>query len=232
MPLSMEVLYALSFASLTVAIVPVRLVSTTRLARAGLLLGALALLFSPTALFAQGTYTETTLYSFCPQPEQSCPDGDQPQLATPVFDSQGNLYGTTQYGGANNTDNGCGNNGCGTVFKLTPNGNGTWTESVLYSFCSVDLCADGSQPRAGLIIDSLGNLYGTTYFGGNSNNAGTVFELSPQETDGRTACCIAFARAMAVPTGRTLLPLSSWTRMAISTALPRGAEPRTSPASG
>src|ERR1700688_4120428 len=59
-------------------------------------------------------------------------DGSGP-TASPIFDHAGNLYGTTQTGGS--TDN-C-SRGCGVVFKLTPNSSGKWTESVLYSFCSL-----------------------------------------------------------------------------------------------
>jgi len=85
-----------------------------------------------------------------------------------VFDSAGNLYGTTLNGGT-----GCGGGGCGTVFKLSPNGNGTWAESVLHSFCSLSGCADGDAPYRGpLAIDAAGNLYGTAYFGGSHPCAG------------------------------------------------------------
>ena len=52
--------------------------------------------------------------------------------------------------------------GCGTVFELTPGVEGKWTEKVLYKFCSTANCADGANPYAGLIFDSVGNLYGTT----------------------------------------------------------------------
>jgi len=96
-------------------------------------------------------------------------DGAQP-LAALVFDSKGNLYGTTVIGG---NDNGC---ICGTVFQLTPSANGTWTEKVLYNFGSASPL-DGVAPDGSLIFDAKGNLYGTTQaaLGGQ----GTVFELSP-----------------------------------------------------
>jgi uncharacterized repeat protein (TIGR03803 family) len=92
-------------------------------------------------------------------------DGTLPQAGL-IFDGAGNLYGTTSGGGSSNN---------GTVFELTPAGGGTWTEKVLYSFHGG---ADGNSPRAGLIFDGAGNLYGTTYNGG-TNDAGTVFELTP-----------------------------------------------------
>jgi uncharacterized repeat protein (TIGR03803 family) len=101
-----------------------------------------------------------------------------------VFDSKGNLYGTTVAGGVKNTQ--C-VNGCGVVFELTPAANGQpWTETVLYSFCSQANCADGASPQAGVIFDSAGNLYGTTESGGDSNGCsggcGTVFELSSMQS--------------------------------------------------
>jgi uncharacterized repeat protein (TIGR03803 family) len=100
-------------------------------------------------------------------------DGADP-VAGLIFDAAGNLYGTTSSGG---TGSGCGD-GCGTVFELAPKANGTWTETVLYSFCSSSSCADGDAPRAGLIFDATGNLFGTTAAGG-AYGFGTVFELSP-----------------------------------------------------
>jgi uncharacterized repeat protein (TIGR03803 family) len=104
-------------------------------------------------------------------------DGANPDSGL-IFDPQGNLYGTTQNGGASE---GCG--GCGTVFELTPQQGGNWSEGVLYSFCSLPECADGERPRVGpLVRDRAGNLYGTTYFGGayrncNGDACGVVFEI-------------------------------------------------------
>jgi uncharacterized repeat protein (TIGR03803 family) len=91
-----------------------------------------------------------------------------------VFDSAGNLYGTTQNGGSLNA---CQKHGCGVVFELSPNGTGGWTEKVLHTFQDGQ---DGFNPFAGLTLDSAGNLYGTTYFGGANCRCGTVFELSPK----------------------------------------------------
>src|SRR5438105_2830049 len=95
-------------------------------------------------------------------------DGANPE-ASLIFDHAGNLYGTTN---GNITDN------LGTVFKLTPGGNGQWTQTVLHTFRG----SDGEQPYAGLIFDAAGNLYGTTYVGG-ASFAGTVFELSPGDNN-------------------------------------------------
>ena len=72
----------------------------------------------------------------------------------------------------------------GTVFELSPVGEGQWTETILHSFCSEPDCSDGAFPEAGLILDGAGNLYGTTSNGGTV--WGTVFELSPPPQQGGT----------------------------------------------
>jgi len=107
------------------------------------------------------TGTFTAIYAFCAQ--VNCPDGALP-VGNLVQATDGNLYGTTAAGGANNR---------GTVFSITTSG----TLTTLYSFCSQDGCADGSLPYAGLIQASDGNFYGTTKFGG-SNSFGTVFRVT------------------------------------------------------
>jgi uncharacterized repeat protein (TIGR03803 family) len=112
---------------------------------------------------ADGSWTESVLHSF----NQS--DGANPQAGL-IFDAAGNLYGTTQEGGDLSQ---CSPYGCGTVFKLAPNADGSWTESVLYSFKGINF----SYPN-GLIFDAAGNLYGTTYTGG-ASGAGNVFKLTP-----------------------------------------------------
>jgi uncharacterized repeat protein (TIGR03803 family) len=120
---------------------------------------------------ADGSWRESVLYSFCSR--TNCGDGEEP-WASLIFDQAGNLYGTTFEGGALNQ---------GTVFKLTPNADGSWRESVLYDFSTcIDGC-DGEVPFAGLIFDLAGNLYGTTSLGG-ALNRGTVFKLTPN-ADGR-----------------------------------------------
>jgi uncharacterized repeat protein (TIGR03803 family) len=106
--------------------------------------------------------TLTTLYSFCSL--SGCADGQVP-LAGLVEATDGNFYGTTEFGGAN---------GAGTVFKISPTG----TVTVLYSFCSQAGCADGSRPYAALTQATDGNLYGTTFYGGTKGD-GTVFKITP-----------------------------------------------------
>jgi len=108
-----------------------------------------------------------TIYKFCAR--KNCTDGSTP-YATLIQASDGNLYGTTYLGGANNTN--C-NGGCGTIFKITTAGKLT----TLYNFCSQRNCADGYQPEGGLVQATNGTLYGTTYYGG-TTDSGTVFSLS------------------------------------------------------
>jgi uncharacterized repeat protein (TIGR03803 family) len=109
------------------------------------------------------------LYSFLGGPN----DGAGP-IAGLVFDSAGNLYGTTAGGGSSSS---------GTVFKLARNSHGDWTESILYSFTGSN--GDGANPNTDLVLDSKGNLYGTTSGGGQYykgecySGCGIVFRLTP-----------------------------------------------------
>lgn len=127
-----------------------------------------------------GQWTETVLYNF-----QGGSDGELP-FGEVIFDGAGNLYGTTSRGGV--THLGCFQSGCGTIYELSPTGNGTWQETILHDFS--DSSGEGAEPRTGLVFDSAGNLYGTTNSGGNnsvsacntfnSDGCGTVFELMPK----------------------------------------------------
>jgi uncharacterized repeat protein (TIGR03803 family) len=129
---------------------------------------------------------ETVLYTF----GSLTSDGVDPYAGL-IVDEAGNLYGTTVYGG--NDDS-----GAGTVFELSREpaggcptgsnpGNG-WCETVLYTFLE-ELGADGQNPNGGVIIDKAGNLYGTTLSGGKDQSVqeGTVFELSPEPVGGCAA---------------------------------------------
>jgi uncharacterized repeat protein (TIGR03803 family) len=120
---------------------------------------------------SNGAWTQNVLYSF----GNGANDGANP-VSGVIFDSAGNLYGTTMRGGSGGQFYCPGNEGCGTVFELTPSGLG-WTEKILYNF-GVYGRWDGRSPVAGLIFDGSGNLYGATYASG-SGGGGTVFELSP-----------------------------------------------------
>jgi uncharacterized repeat protein (TIGR03803 family) len=111
--------------------------------------------------------TESVAYSFT-----GGADGGFP-AASVTLDSAGNIYGTTTRGGTFNQ---------GTVFEVSPQAGGGWTEQVLYSFGTN--ANDGAIPGDGLVMDSSGNLYGTTEQGGNlksclDQGCGTVFQIAP-----------------------------------------------------
>jgi uncharacterized repeat protein (TIGR03803 family) len=107
----------------------------------------------------EGGWSEKVIHNF-----GNGTDGFGPSAGM-IFDALGNLYGTTYQGGAY---------GYGTVFELTPTGEGGWSERVLHHFTYDG--KDGFNPVASLILDSWGNLYGTTLDGGTSDG-GSVFEL-------------------------------------------------------
>jgi len=120
---------------------------------------------------SSGKWTASATYDF-PSPR----DGSSP-FANLISDSAGNLYGTTEYGGAGQ----CPYQGCGTVFMLTPSTDGKWKSKILHSFTGMN--GDGAGPLGSLIFDDLGNLYGTTRYGGtnqcvDNTPCGTVFRLS------------------------------------------------------
>jgi uncharacterized repeat protein (TIGR03803 family) len=126
-------------------------------------------------IVAGGTWTEKIIHTFIQSAKK---DGFNPYNGL-TAGTNGVFYGTTSNGGTSNV---------GTVFRLTPpSGSGTaWTESVLYSFTGE---ADGEIPRAGVVLDRVGNLLGTTVWGGVVNNScshgcGVVFELSPPSVKG------------------------------------------------
>jgi uncharacterized repeat protein (TIGR03803 family) len=126
---------------------------------------AMAASLTTTAAAAQ---TENVLHSFT--------GNSSPQGAL-ISDGNGNLYGTTTGGGTGSNPE-CAANGCGTVFELTPQKGGIWTETIVHNFGNG---VDGFAPEAGLTFDNSGNLYGTTEIGGPGKcHCGVVFELMPQ----------------------------------------------------
>ena len=129
-----------------------------------------------------GAWTESVVWSF-----GNGTDGTRP-VGSLIMDSSGNLYGTTEQGGAN---------GVGTVFELIPPSmdEGSWTESILWNFNpGTRGTKDGFEPEAGVIMDTSGNLFGTTGSGGihfqdpsdhpGFTDPGIVFELTPPSTAG------------------------------------------------
>jgi hypothetical protein len=141
-----------------------------------------------------GKWTEKILHSFQSGKDGYFPWGDL------TFDSKGNLYGATQYGGGYGSCNAPYYQYCGTVFKLSPpkTKGGKWTEQVLYSFKGVEAgkdFGDGANPNGGLVLDDEGKIYGTTYFGGNNvpgeceggsggTGCGIVFKLTQPNANG------------------------------------------------
>ena len=132
-----------------------------------------------TTLFGCGTLFKitpagafTTLYTFCSQ--VNCADGSEP-FTQLVLTSNGDLYGTTQYGGANPAIEFPGST-AGTIFKITPSG----TLTTLYNFCSLTDCADGELPD-GILQSANGDFYGATGYGG-ANKQGTFFKFTPTGT--------------------------------------------------
>jgi len=125
----------------------------------------------PSSAAAAASPAEQVLYRFA-----GGDDGADP-VAGLIADPQGNLYGTTFAGGGT----GCGGQGCGIVFELSPKNGGGWSETVLTVFQGGN---DGGAPIAGLIADAQGNLYGTTSIGGGTgcqgSGCGIVFALTPK----------------------------------------------------
>jgi uncharacterized repeat protein (TIGR03803 family) len=122
--------------------------------------GGTAFELSPSA----GRWTETILHFF-----GNGLDGQVPRTSL-IRDVGGNLYGTTNKGGAYG-----GIDSYGMAFELSPQGNGIWSETDLHDFGAT--ATDGQTPWAGLVADAAGNLYGTTNQGG-VNSVGTVYKLS------------------------------------------------------
>jgi uncharacterized repeat protein (TIGR03803 family) len=124
----------------------------------GLALGVLVALAASASVQAS---TLETLYKFC---KAQCTDGSGP-VANLLSDGNGTYYGVTRNGGEDS----------GTVYSLSPGKNGNFKQSVLYNFCTNQGCYAGYSPASSLIMDTAGNIYGTTYFGDNSH--GAAFEL-------------------------------------------------------
>jgi uncharacterized repeat protein (TIGR03803 family) len=126
---------------------------------------------------ASAPWTLQTLYAFAGGTDGAIPFGAL------LMDQSGALYGTTSIGGHSHI--GC-LQGCGTIFRLRQAAHGVWKERVLHRF--LDAFGEGAEPRAGLVADPAGNLYGTTYYGGDDSvcsgmGCGTAFELRPLAHD-------------------------------------------------
>jgi uncharacterized repeat protein (TIGR03803 family) len=133
------------------------------------------------ALVKDQGWTENWLYSFCAKHNSKhlCMDGNDP-WADVTWGPEGSLYGTTVRGGTSSLDH-FGNVGGGVAFRLNPQQDGTWKETVLHSFPAFK--SDGSKPYEGVVLDKAGNVYGATYQGGSSTGCGVIFKLAPQGND-------------------------------------------------
>jgi uncharacterized repeat protein (TIGR03803 family) len=155
---------------------------------------------------SRGGWTERIIYSF----DYYSDTGGNP-TAKVTFDTQGNLFGTTLDGG---TGGGCADDGCGAVFELKPQAeNLSWTETTVHQFRGAP---DGGQPSSGLALDSLGNLYGVTQFGGSTY-------CLPENTYGENEGCGTFYKLTPHPDG-------NWTEVIFS--FPRGGGSGIYPAGG
>jgi len=158
---------------------------------------------------ANGAWTGKTIHNL------NGSNGDEPE-ARLTFDSAGNLYGTTLGGGLHSQ---------GVVFQLS-RANGVWTEKVLHSFTGT---TDGNYPQGPLTVDAVGNVYGTTAFGGtgkncNNHGCGIVFQLTPN-TNGTWTETVCTTSSTVAWTAATLSAASLLTQPEISMAQLSWADP-------
>jgi uncharacterized repeat protein (TIGR03803 family) len=169
------------------------------------LAAALSLIAAATGGAAAGT--NQTLYSFCAK--TSCSDGTAPS-ADLAMDAAGNLYGTTAGGGSHSS---------GTIFELVRKGPSKWLRKNLHSFCHSGYpCPDGTGPAGKLVIDVSGNIYGTAVGGGSGNDAGVVFELSPNGAKWTLKVLYAFCSKSNCTDGKT--PTSGLTYLGAASGVP------------
>ena len=138
---------------------------------------------TPASPFQRAPYDQGTVYRLAPNGclAESCEwtdtvlhrfltfeGGEYPSDGNLIFDGEGNIYGTTMYGGTS-----CTGGSCGVVYELMGSGD-SWTYSIIYSFTGG---SDGDQPSGGVIFDPQGNLYGETTYGG-IYQYGNAYELT------------------------------------------------------
>jgi uncharacterized repeat protein (TIGR03803 family) len=161
---------------------------------------------------SSGKWSETVLYNF-----GGGEDGFFPWSGV-IFDSAGNLYGTTESGGAN---------AGGTVYELSPTGSG-WTKSTLLSF---DRQSQGDGGVGGVVMDAQGNLYGATISGG-PQNGGSVYQLSPSNGQWNYTLLAALPYAYEGPLDSPTLDAAGNVYLTSRQALGNGAVLEVSPSDG
>ena len=162
---------------------------------------------------AGGGWTRTVLHNLAPA------ENAYEIVSNVIFDTAGNLYGTTSEGGA----------GCGTVYELQPGSGGTWSAKQLHSFSNNSI--DGCTPLAGLVIDAAGNLYGTTQMGGH-HGTGHCLQTTPDRLDrgAKRSCTSSATTSMASilkPSSLWILPATFMARRTLAVRL----RPATGPCS-
>lgn len=146
---------------------------------------------------SKGGWSESVIFSF----DYGSSSTGMAPAADLVFDDHGNLYGTASQGGSGGTS--CNTYGCGTVFELTRQADGSWTETTIHKF--EPNSSDGEVPSSGLVLDSAADVYGMTLYGGTgrcdrggiNNNAygcGTIYELTPSFGGSWTETVYSFTR--------------------------------------
>jgi len=141
--------------------------------------------------FPGGVPTFTVIYQFCPL--SGCADGAFP-VTKLTFDGSGNLYGVAFFNG-------------GEVFKLSPAGGGSWSESVVHNFCT-PACSQGLNPSSGLIRDAAGNFYGTlANTGRNPHHGGALYKMTPDGTTTvlKTFCQLSDCADGTIPRGEIVM---------------------------
>ncbi|MBV9570436.1 MAG: hypothetical protein JO056_04255 [Alphaproteobacteria bacterium] len=138
-----------------------------------------------------GGWSLKNLYDFCPSGADGCADGQTPgefgltyaglEKSLP-YDGKSPLYGATKWAGVHNG---------GTIFRLLPRKKAPWKLDTIYSFCAQENCLDGYVPHAGLTLDSAGNIYGITTYGGPANT-GLLYELSPAKSGWKQTVLYSF----------------------------------------
>jgi len=137
----------------------------------------------------------TLLHTFLPGTNKTYPNGNLPGLLT--LGPDGKIYGTTLFGGNHGCNGYCGD---GVLYRVNKNGSGF---QILHKFCSSANCTDGGESVSGLKLGTDANLYGTTFSGG-TNNAGTIFQVTPSSGAYKVVFNFDYSTSGEEPSGLTV----------------------------